>query len=119
MRPGGTVSQIFGAENLKDVLPKLVDTLGIAILSIIIVYTIAFKSISNGLVSRNTGAFQRVSPHHKPCATQRTLQFGNISAPFLAGGGGLLRISSDGYDRFRDFYWWLDISRDFLAILSI
>ena len=24
---GGTVSQIFGAENLKDVLPKLVDTL--------------------------------------------------------------------------------------------
>ena len=88
MRPGGTVSQIFGAENLKDVLPKLVDTLGIAILSIIIVYTIAFKSISNGLVSRNTGAFQRVSPHHKPCATQRTLQFGNISAPFLAGGGG-------------------------------
>ena len=27
LRPGGTVSQIFGAENLKDVLPKLVDTL--------------------------------------------------------------------------------------------
>ena len=77
----------FWSENLKDVLPKLVDTLDIAILSIIIVYTIAFKSISNGLVSGNTGAFQRVSPHHKHCATQRTLQFGNISAPFLAGGG--------------------------------
>ena len=26
---GGTVSQIFGAENLKDILPKLVDTLGL------------------------------------------------------------------------------------------
>ena len=29
LRPGGTVSQIFGAENLKDALPKLVDTLGL------------------------------------------------------------------------------------------
>ena len=29
LRPGGTVSQIFGAENLKDVLPKLLDTLGL------------------------------------------------------------------------------------------
>ena len=29
LRPGGTVSQIFGVENLKDVLPKLVDTLKI------------------------------------------------------------------------------------------
>ena len=29
LRPGGTVSQIFGAENLNDVLLKLVDTLGL------------------------------------------------------------------------------------------
>ena len=29
LRPGGTVSQILGAENLKGVLPKLVDTLGL------------------------------------------------------------------------------------------
>ena len=29
LRPSGTVSQIFEAENLKDILPKLVDTLGL------------------------------------------------------------------------------------------
>ena len=29
LKPGGTVSQNFGPENLKDVLPKLVDTLGL------------------------------------------------------------------------------------------
>ena len=45
MTPGGTVSQIFGAENLKDVLPKLVDTPGLRIVQItdnsciMIVYT--------------------------------------------------------------------------------
>ena len=32
MKLGGAVSQIFGAENLKDVLPKLVDTLGLDLL---------------------------------------------------------------------------------------
>ena len=29
LRPNGTVSQIFEAENLKDILPKSVDTLGL------------------------------------------------------------------------------------------
>ena len=75
------------------------DIIIIAILSVIIVYTIVFPSISKRLVSRNAGAFlakgvrhtTNLAPLNAPCKYQYK--------PPLPEGWGLLRISSDRDDR--------------------
>ena len=63
------------------------DIILIAILSVIIVYTIAFYSISNRLVSRNTGAFL-AKGFATPKTLRRSKHLAIINASPLSQRGG-------------------------------